>query len=419
MQVSPGQLGRAAALLALGGVMAMSAVACKNGAEAAGPPPHPPAHVQVAVATAADVPEYLDEIGKAMARESVTIMPQVAGRIEALHFADGANLKKGDLLFTIDPRPFQAVLDQAQGQLAKDQAASANADRFLNRQSDIYKQGFVSPSDYDTALFNAKAAKAAVQADEASIEAAKLNVEYCNIRSPIDGRAGLRLVDPGNVVKINETPLLVIQRLDPIYADFTINESQLLRVRQQMDKGILKTLVKLPEDQDYREGELSFLDNAVQDGTGTVKLRATLSNAERHFWPGQFVNVRLVLRVLKGAVLAPTSVPQQSQQGAYALVVKDKAGPDGKPATFAELRLITLGQRQGDLIVIASGVAAGERVITDGQMLVRPGDPVAILPPATQSVNAASPSQTTVSRILATAPTTGPATGPAKNGGAE
>ena len=221
----------------------------KHTAQAAATPGgRPPALVNVATAVEREAPIYLDEIGKATAREMVTIMPQVAGKINALHFVDGADLKKGDLLFTIDARPFQAVLDQTQGQLAKDEAASVNAERFLKRQQDIFKQGFVSPSDYDTAQFNSKAAKAALEADKATIEAARLNVEYCTIRSPIDGRAGARLVDPGNVVKIDETPLLVIQRIEPIYADFTINERELAGVRAAMADHTLKTLVKLPTD---------------------------------------------------------------------------------------------------------------------------------------------------------------------------
>jgi membrane fusion protein, multidrug efflux system len=179
--------------------------------------------------------------------------------------------------------------------------------------------------------------------------------------------------------------LLVVQRLDPIYADFTVNEDQLLHVRKEMAKGTLKTMVKLPEDQDYRAGELTFLDTSVQDGSGTIKLRATLPNTDQHFWPGQFVNVRLVLEVAKGAVLVPTSVPQESQKGSYALVVKEGTDPNGKPGTIAEMRPVKLGQRQGDLIVLESGVEAGEQVITDGQMMVRPGGPVKVLPPqATQ-----------------------------------
>ena len=346
---------------------------CRKGSAQDATAKMPPPLVNVATAVAQDAPLFLDEIGKAEATETVTVMPQVADRVDALHFADGADLKAGQLLFTLDARPFVAIHDQAKAQLAKDQAALSNAQNYLKRQEDIYKQGFVAPSDYDTAVFNAKAAAAAVEADKAAIESARLNVEYCEIKAPIDGRAGMRLVDPGNIVKINETPLLNIQRLDPIYADFTITETQLVQVRQEMARGTLKTLVKLPEDKDYIEGALTFLDNLVQDGSGTIKLRATLKNQEKHFWPGQFVNVRLVLTELKDAVLVPTTVPQLSQQGTYALVVNEGKDPTGKPALIAEMRPVKLGQRHGDMIVVESGVKAGERVITDGQMMVQPG----------------------------------------------
>jgi multidrug efflux system membrane fusion protein len=372
----------------LGSATLAGGLGCNRGAaKGATAPPPPPPMVSETAAIARDVPLYLDEIGKATATESVTVMPQVAGRVDALHFKDGADLKQGQVLFTLDARPFVALQHQAEAQLTKDQAAAQNAEAFLKRQQDVFKQGVVTASDYDTAVFNAKAAAAAVEADKSAIESAKLNVDYCTIKSPIDGRASMRLVDPGNVVKINETPMLVIQKIDPIYADFTINESELLNVRQQMANGTLKTLVRLPEDKDYHQGSLTFLDNSVQDGSGTIKLRATLDNANKHFWPGQFVNVRLVLSILKDAVLVPTSVPQQSQQGTFALVVKDQAGPDGKPITIAEMRPVVLGQRQGDMIVVSKGVAAGEKVITDGQMLVRPGGPVTVLPPAPAPVS--------------------------------
>lgn len=382
------------------GALAAATGGCKRdgGSAAAGGAPGamPPPPVVVTQAIAQDVPVYLDEIGKCVARESVMVMPQVAGQVTQLHFEDGADIKKGQPLFTIDPRPFEAALHQAQGTLAKDQAGAGNAETYYKRQNDIFKQGFVSPSDYDTARFANEQAKATVAGDMAAVEQAKLNVEYCTIKSPIDGRASARMVDPGNVVKANETQMLSIQRLDPIYADFTVTEEKLSRVRAEAAGGTLKTLVKLPEETEYHEGSLTFVDNAVQDGSGTIKLRATLPNADRHFWPGQFVNVRLVLKVQKDAVLVPTSVPQMSQQGSFALVVTDGRGPDGKQATLAEMRPVKLGQRQrgGELIVIESGVAAGERVITDGQMLVRPGGPVTVMPPPATMPASTQPAST-------------------------
>ena len=198
----------------------------------------------------------------------------------------------------------------------------------------------------------------------------KLNLDYCYIRSPIDGRAGARLVDAGNIVQANTTALLSIQRLDPIYALFTIAENDLPQVQKQLTRGTLKALVHLPSDpeENARQGKVEFLDNSVQNSTGTVNLRATLPNSDRHFWPGQFVNVKLVLDTNKGAVLIPNQAAQISQKGPFVLVIK--------PDSTAELRPVTLGQRQGNDIVVAKGLAAGERVVLAGHMLVQPGGKV-------------------------------------------
>ncbi|HZL35765.1 MAG TPA: efflux RND transporter periplasmic adaptor subunit [Tepidisphaeraceae bacterium] len=380
------------------GIMAAAALAGAFGCKRGAPPAvmdRPPAPVVVSTAVSRDVPVYLDEIGKTAAFEMVTVMPQLAGRIDQLHFVDGSELKQGQLLFTIDPRPFKASLDQAQAMLAKDQATAGNAERYAQRQADIFKQKIISPSDYDTARFAAESAAAAVQADQAAVAQANLNLEYCYIKSPINGRAGQRLVDPGNVVKINETPLLVIQRLDPIYADFTINERDLTAVRRDMASHTLHAFIKEPGDSDEgREGELTFLDNAVADASGTIKLRATLANKDRRFWPGQFVNVRLVLRTIKDAVLVPSGATQTSQQGDYVYVI-------GAGDT-AEQRSVVLGQRQGESIVVQTGMKAGETVIVDGQILVMPGSKVHIVSNAAET----QPSPTTQ-------PSTGPVAGPA------
>jgi multidrug efflux system membrane fusion protein len=211
-----------------------------------------------------------------------------------------------------------------------------------------------------------------VESAEAALETAQLNLEYCYIHSPIQGRAGARLVDVGNVVQANTTGLLLIQRLDPIYADFTITERDLPNVQKEMTRGTLETFVRLPSDPEehVRGGKLTFLDNTVQNGTGTVFLRATISNPDHHFWPGQFVNVRLVLATQKGAVLIPNQATQISQKGPFVYVVK--------PDNTADLRLVTLGQRQGDNIVVSQGVAPGENVIVAGQMTVAPNSKVRV-----------------------------------------
>jgi multidrug efflux system membrane fusion protein len=334
--------------------------------QAAGPQ-MPPPPVTVVQAVAQDVPIYLDEIGKSQALESVTVTPQVAGRITERLFDDGAQLQKDQPLFTIDPRPYQAQLDAAQAQLAQSRAALDLANTQLKMYESIVGTKAVSELDYDTKKNTVELDQAQVQAAEAAVENAKLNLEYCHIRSPLDGLAGARLVDVGNVVQANTTALLSVERVDPIYANFTITESDLAEVRRQMGQGTLKVLVRVPSDPDTagRQGQLNFLDNSVQNGTGTVNLRATVPNPDRHFWPGQFVNVRLILSTAKSAVLIPNQSTQLSQQGEFVYVIKE----DGT----AERRSVTLGQHQGDKIVVTKGVADRERVVVTGQLSVTPG----------------------------------------------
>jgi multidrug efflux system membrane fusion protein len=376
----------------------------------------PPSPVQVSVAVSQDVPTYLDAIGKTVAREVVSIQPQVSGRITKIHFTDGANVRKGDMLFTIDTRPFEASLRQAQASLSKDGALKKQAEANLAKEVAQAKWGYaqveryralvehgVVPreqyeelrANYESLRANVEAAKAnvrsadeAIKVDAAAVESAKVQLSYCYIRSPIDGRAGQRLVDLGNVVNpggSNNTgngnenspssnALLVIERLDPIYADFTISQGSLTAVQQQMRAGALKTEVRLPDTGgEMVAGQLTFLDNSVQNATGQVTLRATVPNSDHRFWPGRFVNIRLVLNTIHSAVLVPVSAPQMSANGSFVYVVK--------PDSTADQRQVTLGQRQGDLIVVETGVQAGERVVINGQLGVTPGGKVLIEQP--------------------------------------
>jgi len=374
----------------------------------------PPAPVSVSTAVAQDVPTYLDAIGKTVAREVVSIQPQVSGRILKLYFTDGANVRKGDMLFTIDPAPFEAALRQAQANVQKDIALKKQAESNLaseiaksnwgkvqvNRYKTLVEQGVVSREQYEELRAtqnsldaNVGSARAAVNSaeeiikvDTAAVETAKLELSYCSIRSPIDGRAGQRLVDVGNIVHpgsssasnapgggapATENTLLVIERLDPIYADFTISQNRLSEVQTQMRANKLTTEVRLPDEPDSPViGQLTFLNNAVEDATGTVGLRATIPNSAHRFWPGRFVNIRLVLNTIHQAVLVPSTAPQMSANGSFVYVVKQDS--------TAEQRPVTLGQRQGDLIVVESGVSAGERVVTVGQLGVTPNGKVHI-----------------------------------------
>ena len=335
-------------------------------------PAMPPPLVSIVTATAQDVPKYLDEIGRNTAFESVTITPQVGGRIVERHFQDGESLKTGQLLFVIDPRPYKAQVDAAQASLAQSKAALDLAKIQFARDQEVISAKAISQQDYDTKKNTVDVDQAQVDSAEAALETSKLNLEYCYIHSPIDGRAGARLVDVGNVVQANSTSLLSIQRLDPIYANFTVTESDLPAVQKQMANGELRAIVRLPSDpaDARRSGRVEFLDNTVQNGTGTVNLRATLSNPDHHFWPGQFVDVKLILSVEKKAVLIPNEAAQISQKGPFVYVVKSD--------DTAELRPVKLGQRQGDRVVVTDGVAPDERVVLAGQMLVRPGGKVRI-----------------------------------------
>jgi multidrug efflux system membrane fusion protein len=377
----------------------------------------PPAPVTVAPAVAQDVSNYLDALGKIVARETVAIQPQVSGRITQIHFTDGANVRKGQRLFTIDPRPFEANLQQAQANLARDGAlkkqAEANLAREVAREKwgraqveryrTLVEQGVVAKeqyeqlrAEYDSLVANSEAARAVVRSadetikvDNAAIETAKVQLSYCFINSPIDGRAGQRLVDIGNVVNPgsgnsdNSNALLIIERIDPIYADFTISQNSLSAVQQEMRQGSLTAEVRLPDAvNDPVTGQLTFVDNAVQNETGQVTLRATLPNPDHRFWPGRFVNIRLVLSTIPGAVLVPASAPQMSANGSYVFVVK--------PDSTAEQRQVSLGQRQGDLIVVEKGVAAGEQIVTNGQLGVTPGGKVLVAQPTEANSPAAA-----------------------------
>jgi len=227
-------------------------------------------------------------------------------------------------------------------------------------------------------------AQAEVQGDEAELETARLDLEYCTLRSPLDGRVGRRLADAGNVVKENEGTLVVIERLDPLYVEFTVAENDLTSVQTEMAAGTLRVEVRLPDEPgEARGGELTFLDNSVQGTTGTVKLRATIPNEDRRFWPGRFVKVRLVLSTLPGAVLVPAAATQMSANGPFVYVVKAD--------DTAELRPVQPGQRQDELVVITQGLQAGERVVVEGQLGVTPGGKVREVDPAAAPSGPAAP----------------------------
>jgi multidrug efflux system membrane fusion protein len=328
-----------------------------------GQPPARP--VTVAKAVTKDVPIYLDEIGTCAAYETVQVQAQVSGKIIERQFQDGSDVKKGDPLFTIDPRPYQAALDQAKAQAALDQVT-------LKRQEDLRARKVISPQDYDIAVANA-------QKSQAAAEAAQVNLDYCYIKSPINGRVGLRNVDVGNLVGPSTPPLVTIQGLDPIYTDFTVAENDLPLVRKYLGGPNVKVQTYLADGSiTPRMGDLYFIDNAVQPGSGTVKARGVTPNPDRALWPSEFVRVRFILDTLKDATLVPSQAVQVSQSGPFVFVVK--------PDNTVDLRPVKPGQRQdGDFVVIESGVKAGETVVVTGQLALSPGVKIAPQPYATES----------------------------------
>jgi membrane fusion protein, multidrug efflux system len=340
-------------------------------------PAQPPARpVTVAKVVTKDVPVYLDEIGACAAYETVQVQAQVSGQILTRDFQDGADVKKGDLLFTIDPRPFQATLDQAKAQAALDQVT-------LKRQEDLRARKVISPQDYDIAVANA-------QKSQAAAEAAQVNLDYCYIKSPINGRVGLRNVDVGNLVGPSTPPLVTIQGLDPIYTDFTVAENDLPLVRKYLGGPNVKVETYLPDGSiKPRMGDLYFIDTAVQPGSGTVKARGVTPNPDRALWPSEFVRVRFILDMLENAALVPSQAVQVSQSGPFVFVVK--------PDNTVDLRPVKPGQRQeGELTVIESGLKPDETVVVTGQLALAPGAKVAPQPYMPQ--NSGNPEQSVTSK---------------------
>jgi multidrug efflux system membrane fusion protein len=340
-------------------------------------PPTRPALVAKVVTK--DVPVYLDEIGTCAAYETVLVQAQVSGQIMTRHFQDGSDVKKGDPLFTIDPRPYQATLDQAKAQAALDQVT-------LKRQEDLRARKVIAQQDYDIAVANAKKSQAAA-------EAAQVNLDYCYIKSPINGRVGLRNVDVGNLVGPATTPLVTINGLDPIYTDFTVAENDLPLVRKYLGGPNVKVQTYLSDASIApRTGELYFIDNAVQPGSGTVKARGVTPNSDRALWPSEFVRVRFILDMLKDATLVPSQAVQVSQSGPFVFVVK--------PDNTVDLRPVKPGQRQeGDLTVIESGVKPDETVVVTGQLALAPGAKIAPQPYAPQGADNAEQSAASKSRM--------------------
>ncbi|MFA6355607.1 MAG: efflux RND transporter periplasmic adaptor subunit [Candidatus Omnitrophota bacterium] len=341
----------------------------------------PPKIVKAVKAGQQDADIFIEAFGNLYSPSDVNIKSQVTGEMKEVHFKDGDIVKKGDMLFTIDPSSYKATLDKAEAQLIQDLANLKLNKDTLERNRKLLAKELISQQNFEQYETNVTASEAMVKLDNANIDLAKINLAYCYIAAPTDGVCGKRQVDPGNIVTANNGPTLVnIKTVDPLYVDFTIPERNLDNVRDAMAKGQLKVIIAVEranEEANSREGALHFVDNSVDNTTGTILLRASVPNADTRLWSGQFVNVKLVLRVEKDAVLIPYEAVQVGQdQGVlydYVFVVT--------PGNTSEIRKITSGNKVDDHIIVEKGVKAGEYVVTAGQMGLRPGAAVEISAP--------------------------------------
>ena len=331
-----------------------------------------PIPVTVATAVQKNVPVQIRAVGNVEPFSTVSIKSQVTGVIMQAHFKEGQDVKKGQLLFTIDPRPLEAALKQAEANLARDSAQLNNSREQAKRYAELVEKQYVSREQYDQIRTNADAAAAVVEADKAAVENAKVQLSYCYIYSPVNGRVGTLLVNEGNLVRVNDgTPLVVINQILPIYVTFSVPEQYLADIKKRMAEGKLIVSARFPSDEGrLEEGALAFVDNTVDRTTGTIKLKAEFKNSELHLWPGQFINVALTLSTQAGAVVVPSDAIQVGPDGQQVFVVKNDKR--------IEIRPVTVGQSEGGETVVAKGLAAGEMVVREGQFLLGPGSRVDI-----------------------------------------
>jgi membrane fusion protein, multidrug efflux system len=358
--------------IALG--VALFSIGCSEKNAGSLPPPsemNQPVPVTVAEAAERDVPVQVTGIGNVEAYSTVTIKSLVDGEIQRAYFTEGQDVKKGDLLFTIDPRPFKATLQQVEANLARDEAQAQNARQQLKRYSQLEQAGIVSKDQYDQFQTNAAALEAAIRADQATIDHAKIQLGYCSIYSPISGRTGSLLVYPGNLVKTNDTSLVVINQVSPIYVDFSVAERYLAEIKEHQTHGRLQVLASIPNNGGKpSQGQLTFINNTVDSSTGTIMLKATFPNGDRRLWPGQFVSLTLDLTVQPHATVVPSQAVQTGQQGKYIFVVK--------PDLTTEIRSVEVGNTVGGVTVIEQGIKPGETVVTNGQLRLYPGAKVSV-----------------------------------------
>jgi multidrug efflux system membrane fusion protein len=331
----------------------------------------PPVPVLVAPVVQRDVPVELRTFGNVEANLTVTVRAQITGTLMTIYFKEGQNVKKGDKLFSIDPRPFEAALRLAEANLARDKAQQENAIKEAQRQKELLAKGIASQGEYDAVQTAANALEATISADQAAIDRAKVDLSYCSISSPIDGRAGAWLVHEGNLVRANDSILVTINQVRPIQASFSLVEEALCDIQKESANHKLEVLALIAgREREPEKGELTFIDNTVDRTTGKFLLKATFPNPQERLWPGLFVNIVVVLREQPGAILIPSRAIQPGQKGQYVFVVK--------PDQTVEDRVITADRPIDSETVVSKGLAAGETVVTDGQLRLVPGAKVVV-----------------------------------------
>jgi membrane fusion protein, multidrug efflux system len=349
-------------------VMAVALAACSGAKQK---PADEKVPVMVAVAQTKDMPVQLRAIGSVQPISNVAVRALVGGQLDKVWFKEGDDVRRNQVLFTIDPRPYQAALAQAQANLARDEANLKNAESQAARYADLVKKDFVTHEDYDKFTSAAEAARATVAADRAAVDNARLQLSYCEIRSQLDGRTGSLMVHAGNIVKANDTtPLVVINQITPVYVQFSVPEGQLGDFRSRGLNDVPVTAAPQGGGPAVADGKLTFVDNAVDTTTGTITLKATFPNADRRLWPGQFVNVAVTLSSAHNATVVPTLAVQTGQKGQYIYVVKN----DGA----VEMRPVKVASSDDEETIIASGITPGETVVTDGQLRLTPKSRVQI-----------------------------------------
>lgn len=350
--------------------MALLAVAASSACSKAKQPPPKSVPVVAERADRKNLPLQLKTIGNVEAFNAVSIRALVGGAVEGVYFREGQDVAKGSLLFKIDPAPYEAALRQAEANLARDLAQAKNAEEQAKRYAILAQKDYVAKDQYDQIRANADALAAVVDADRAAVENSRLQLSYCTIKSPINGRAGSVLINAGNVVKANDLALTTINQIVPIYVAFSLPEQNLADIKKYTARGELQVEAIIPGDEKPARGELTFIDNAVDRTTGTIKLKGTFKNLDKRLWPGQFVDVILTLTTERDRIIVPSQAVQTGQQGQYVYVIKEDM--------IADLRVVTPGRNYQTWTIIEKGVTAGEMVVTDGQLRLVPGAKVEI-----------------------------------------